>query len=107
VVQAAGFGFVLAPVGLNSVLLLLTALAYNKRMGRRYPHTQQAPQRNVHAPADVPPTARRGFTSDDLNAVLRQQKQVLDISADDLELILLQTPMRAHGRRLGATRCRC
>lgn len=104
-VHAAGFGFVLLPVGLNSLLLLLAAMAYNNLTGRRYPHTQQAPQRPSHATADAPPTARLGFTTADLNAVLRNYNQVLDISPDDLEAILLQTEMAAHQRRLGERRC--
>ncbi|MES2125859.1 MAG: HPP family protein [Pseudomonadota bacterium] len=104
-VHAAGFGFVLLPVGLNSVLLLLVAMAYNNLTGRRYPHTQQAPHRPSHATADAPPTARLGFTTADLNAVLRNYNQVLDISPDELEAILLQTEMAAHQRRLGERRC--
>ncbi|WP_204274757.1 HPP family protein, partial [Enterobacter hormaechei] len=36
-VQAVGYGFVLWPVGGNSVLLLIAALVFNNLTGRRYP----------------------------------------------------------------------
>ena len=42
-VQALGFGFVVAPVAINSALLLLTALAFNNLMQRRYPHRPPEP----------------------------------------------------------------
>ncbi len=104
-VHAAGFGFALGPVLLDSLLLMLAAVAYNNLTGRRYPHTQQAAHPHPHATTDEPPTARMGFTADDLDAVLKQYNQVLDISRDDLESLFLKTEMRAHQRRFGIIAC--
>jgi CBS domain-containing membrane protein len=104
-VHAAGFGFAFVPVGLNSALIVLVALIFNNLTGRRYPHTQQSMLNNVHATRDPVPTARVGFTKEDLDAALARYGQVLDISRDDLEEILLETEAQAYGRRFGVICC--
>jgi CBS domain-containing membrane protein len=104
-VHAAGFGFAFVPVGLNSALIVLVALVFNNLTGRRYPHTQQSMLKNVHATRDPVPTARIGFTKEDLDAALARYGQVLDISRDDLEAILLETEAQAYGRRFGVITC--
>jgi CBS domain-containing membrane protein len=104
-VHAAGFGFAFVPVCLNSALIVLVALIYNNLTGRRYPHTQQSMLANVHATRDPVPTARVGFTKEDLDAALARYGQVLDISRDDLEEILLETEAQAYGRRFGVIAC--
>ena len=108
-VHAAGFGFVIAPVALNTVLLLVIAVIYNSATGRRYPHGQQAEASHTHAhphqTADGPPTERLGFTPGDLQAALKDYDQVLDISLDDLEGLFHRTEMNAFRRRFGDTRC--
>ena len=104
-VHKLGYGFVLAPVLLNSFVLLGVALFYNRATGRRYPHTQQLAAPHPHRTADVPPTARLGFTPDDLKAVMREYNQVLDISADDLDELFRKTEAQALRRRFGDTRC--
>jgi CBS domain-containing membrane protein len=104
-VHAAGFGFAFLPVCLNSTLIVLVALVFNNLTGRRYPHTQQSMLQNVHATRDPVPTARVGFTKEDLDAALARYGQVLDISRDDLEAILLETEVQAYGRRFGVVTC--
>ena len=96
-IKAAGYGFVIWPVGLNSLLLLLAALAFNNLTGRRYPHLSVAPS----AATNPPPVARLGFTSADLNAVLASYDQVLPVATDDLEDILHKAEIRAFERRSG------
>jgi CBS domain-containing membrane protein len=104
-VRAAGYAFVWQPVLLNSLLLLAAALVYNNLSGRRYPHVQKPPQPNIHATRDVAPTARLGFTAEDLDAVLRQYGQVLDVARDDLEDLFLRTEAHAYERRFGVITC--
>ena len=104
-VHAAGFGFVLAPVALNTVLLLATAVLYNRATGRPYPHAQQAEAAHPHRTADGRPTERLGFTAGDLQAALKDYDQVVDISLDDLEGLFHRTEMNAFQRRFGDTRC--
>jgi CBS domain-containing membrane protein len=104
-VHAAGFGFAFLPVCLNSALIVLVALVFNNLTGRRYPHSQQSMLQNVHATRDPVPTARIGFTKEDMDAALARYGQVLDISRDDLEAILLETEAQAYGRRFGIVTC--
>ncbi|MET0964343.1 MAG: HPP family protein [Noviherbaspirillum sp.] len=104
-IHAMGYQFVLAPVALNSLLILAAALFYNNATGRRYPHLAQPDTAVKHETRDPPPTTRLGITSDDLDAALARYNQVLDISRDDLQAILLETEMQAHKRRFGVTRC--
>lgn len=104
VVHAAGYQL-LVPVMLNSLLLLVAALAYNNATGRRYPHAQHLAHPNLHETRDVAPTVRLGFTSEDLDAVLARYNQILDVSRDDLEAIFLETEMQAYRRRFGVIIC--
>jgi CBS domain-containing membrane protein len=104
-IHAMGYGFVLTPVMLNSVLILSAALFFNNATGRRYPHRVQVEPADKHDTSDAAPTTRLGISSDDLDAVLSRYNQVLDISREDLQAILLETEMRAHQRRFGITRC--
>ncbi len=103
--HAAGVQFALQPLLLNSVLMVIAAMAYNNLTGRRYPHMQQAPHPNPHATQDPVPTMRLGFHPEDLDAVLKQYNQVLDVSRDDLEEIFLRTELEAYKRRFGVIRC--
>ncbi|MFD0877413.1 HPP family protein [Massilia pinisoli] len=108
-IHAAGFTFAFLPVCLNSTLIVLAALVFNNLTGRRYPHNQKSmlrtAQQAAHATRDPAPMARLGFTAEDLDGVLARYGQVLDVSRDDLEEILLQTEQRAYARRFGTVNC--
>jgi CBS domain-containing membrane protein len=104
-VHAAGYEFAFVQVGLNTALMVIAALAYNNLTGRRYPHTQQSSMQPVHDTRDPVPTERVGFTRDDLDAVLKSYGQVLDVSRDDLEDIIVATEMKAYERRFGIITC--
>ncbi len=104
-IHAMGYSFVVVPVLLNSIILLVMALFYNNATGRRYPHRPVPDQVNKHGTADAPPTERTGITPDDLDEVLKRYNQVIDISRDDLEEIMLQTELQAYRRQLGETKC--
>ncbi len=105
-VHAAGYRFALEPVALNSLLIVLAALLFNNLTGRRYPHSQKkSTLTSTHATRDPVPTARLGFAKEDLDDALAHYGQVLDVSRDDLERILLATEMHAYGRRFGVITC--
>jgi CBS domain-containing membrane protein len=104
-VTAAGYHFALAPVGLNSMVLLLAALAFNNATRRPYPHPRPLAQPNPHHTADRSPTARLGIAAEDLDAVLREHDQLLDIARDDLEELLQGAEMHAYRRRFGRIIC--
>ena len=99
-----GYGYALWPVATNSVLLLTLALLFNNLMRRRYPH-QPAPRLHPHRTADPLPSARLGFSKDDLDAALASQGELLDISPDDLEQILTRAQLQASRRRFGDVLC--
>lgn len=92
------FQFALFPVAVNSVLLVLAGMAYNHFTGRAYPHVQVAP------PPRLPDGSR--FSTADLDAALARYNQVLDVSRDDLEMLLHDAETMAYARNLGALRCR-
>lgn len=104
-VHAMGWTFALAPVALNSTLMVGAALIVNNATGRRYPHAQRSPLDNKHETKDAAPTARLGFQREDLDEVLKHYGQVLDVSRDDLENIILATETHAYERRFGVITC--
>ena len=104
-VQAAGFGFVLSPVAINSLILLAIAFAFNNATRHRYPHRQQPETAGMHKTADAPPTNRIGFTPQDLDAVLDGYNEVLDVSRDDLASLFMQAEMQAYRRRYEEITC--
>ncbi len=97
-VHALGFGFVLAPIALQSAALLAAALVYHALTGHRYPH-RAAPAR------DAGQAAARGFTREDLEAVLKRRTEWLDVSTDDLDALLRETELHAYARTFGALSC--
>ena len=85
--------FVLAPVGLNAVLLVLAGVLWNNATSRRYPFV-------------AAPTVRAQPTLEaDLDAVLARHNRVLDIGRDELKALIDDTQWQAHQRRLADTRC--
>jgi CBS domain-containing membrane protein len=95
-VHAAGYQFVLLPVGINSVLLLLVALLYHAATRHSYPHV---------APKPGGASPRAGFAIEDLDAALKERNELLDIDRDDLAALLHDAEMRAFQRRFGAATC--
>lgn len=104
-VHAMGYGFVITPVALNSVLMLIVALVYNNAVGRRYPHSQRRDTRGGAA-VDAATAITSSFRTEDLEAVLKDYQEVLDVSTDDLETLFRRTEMRTFRRRFGETSCR-
>jgi CBS domain-containing membrane protein len=98
-VHAAGFGFALVPVALDSLLMLVVALAYNNATGRRYP-VGRAPARSTEV------DGRIGFTVADVEAALKKSDQLRDIGIDDLVALFRQSEMHTYRRRLSDARCR-
>jgi CBS domain-containing membrane protein len=94
-IQDLGYGFVLWPVGANSLLLLAMAVLFNNLTGRAYPHVRT----DAHGTGDPAPATRGGATPADLDAVLRAYDQVLDVGRDDLAAILADVQLEAYRRR--------
>lgn len=98
-VHALGYGFVFAPVAIQSAALLGAAIVFHALTGHRYPHGHAAP-----APAAAPQDAA-SFTREDLEAVLARRSELLDIDPDDLETLLRETQLQAYARRFTEFRC--
>jgi len=85
-VHELGLSFALAPVGLNSVLLVLAALAYNRVSGARPPHKPAVPVENV-------------VEDQDIDAALAEFGEALDVSRADLAAIVHDAEHHAAERR--------
>jgi CBS domain-containing membrane protein len=103
-IQSHGYMFALFPVGINSLLLLITAIIYNNITRRQYPHIASKISES-HLTNDTSSELRFGFNSEDLSEVLKEYNQVVDVSRKDLESLLKQTEMHAYRRRSGEITC--
>lgn len=86
-VHELGLSFAIAPVGLNTVLLVLAALAYNRLTGAHRPHKPAPAQ-----PADV-------IEDQDIDAALAEYGEALDVTRDDLAAIVHEAEHHAAERR--------
>jgi CBS domain-containing membrane protein len=100
----AGYGFVLAPVLLDTVLLVAIAVAYNRLTGRRYPFRQPASS-GTYATADPAPERRLGLSADDLSAVLDRFNLSANIGAEDFGRILAAAEAEAARRHFDDLIC--
>lgn len=97
-IRDLGYGFVLWPVGANSLLLLICALLFNNLTGRSYPHVAAAPSQPGAAMGS-------GLTAADIDAALAQFDEVIDIDPGDLQAILRRAQVHASLRQSGQTTC--
>lgn len=102
-IRQLGAGYVLLPVLLNSLLLLLLALSYNRLLGRRYPNSGQA-QPNRHQTADPQPSERVATQAADIDFALEKHGELLDISRQDLQALLQEAQLHALRARVGTVR---
>lgn len=93
-VHRLGFYFILYPVLLNTVILLLFAVLFNRVIGRHYPMTAHVNARSK----DPTPTQKVSIQPKDIEYALEQHTELLDISQYDLEKIILDAQERAQGR---------
>jgi len=98
-VHEAGYRFVLAPVAINSALMVLAAIVYHAVTRYRYPHVAHP---SVPASTNA---AQLGFTSADLDLALQNYNETLDVDRGDLEIILRQAESNAYRRRFGEVTC--
>ena len=92
-------GFAFNPVFIDTAIIVLAGVAYNRLTGRNYPHV-------LHPPKTAQSGASSRFSSADLDAALAHYDQVLDISRDDLEQLLHYAESAAYERKFGDLRCR-
>ncbi len=88
-IVAIGYGFVLVPVLLNSLVLTAAALVYNNVTGRSYPH-------RAHPQPTKPVLV---LSHEDLDAALSAYGETLDISRADLEGLFQDLGLRAKNHK--------
>ena len=103
-VTRAGFWFPLVPVAVNSVLLVGLAILFHRLTGRQYPHRPPAPV-NTHKTADPPAAMRAGFNAEDIDAALASLNETLDISRDDIHVLVREVEHQALLREKGDLTC--
>ena len=99
-VISAGFLFPLAPVAVNSILLVALGYGFHKLTRRNYPHVPAPAPTSSHGTIDPPAQLRTGFRSEDIDAALGALDETFDIDRNDLDRLLrqveLQAMVRAH-----------
>lgn len=101
---AVGIGFALSPVLLDTALLVLLAVVYNRLTGRRYPF-RQAPETGVHQTGDAAPDRRLGLAPDVLKRVLSEFNLGANIGAEDFGRILAAAEAEAARRHFAGLTC--
>lgn len=105
-IGAHSFGFVLAPVGLNVLVMLMAALLLNNLLpGHRYPARPVSRLDRRHRHHDLTPLARLGLNQQDIHAALSDFDIYLDISEDDLIQIYDRVGRHAYRRKAGNLTC--
>ncbi|QGP78272.1 HPP family protein [Sphingobium sp. CAP-1] len=101
---ASGYMFALAPVGLNTLMLLAVAILFHRIAGHNYPHV--APRASApHGTADATPLERAGPSDQDVADALHDYGEALDVDEADLRALLADAELRAAERTHGAVRC--
>lgn len=94
---STSFTFPLLPVGLNALVLVVSAWIYHRFSGHVYPHVAKtAPQKD-----ELPWT----FSRSDVASALQDIGESFDISADDLERLLRTIELRAVKRSYHELTC--
>ena len=103
--QSLGYHFVLLPVGLNVLVILLSALVINNLLsGRRYPSRPKA-RDILHQHDDPKALDRAGLTEDDLRNALNDFNAYLDVNTEDLGQVVKMAEMHAYRRKMGEITC--
>ncbi|WP_322938336.1 HPP family protein [Nocardioides bizhenqiangii] len=96
VIDEQGIAFVVLPVAVNTVALLLVAIAVNNLTGRRYPH--RAPTKTPPSPA----AAELGLGAADIESAMARLSQRLDVLPEDVVALVQDAEAHALDRRLGS-----
>ncbi|MGP3699372.1 HPP family protein [Rhodobacter sp. NSM] len=99
-----GYHFALAPVGLGTAALILLAFLYARLTGRVYP-MRQPRMPNGFGTRDRPAPQRLGLGAEELEAILRENRQQANLGPEDLSRLIAAAEQQAAGRRLSTIRC--
>ncbi|MGE4322384.1 MAG: HPP family protein [Sphingobium sp.] len=90
----AGYAVVIAPFGINSVAIVLCAMAYHRFTRHSYPHRPGVPA----SAAPAAPVAASGLHIEDIDKALVDLGETFDISRADLDLLLNHAELHAKAR---------
>jgi CBS domain-containing membrane protein len=96
VIDEQGLAFAALPVAVNTVALLLVAVAVNNLTGRRYPHRAAAPVAPTGAAAEL------GIGADDIESAMARLSQRLDVLPEDVAALVRDAEAHALDRHLGS-----
>lgn len=102
-VHRLGFGYVLAPVGVNVLSMLAGAWLFGRLAGNHYPHRQAGPA--PHRTRDPLPRERALQLDRDLHQILEAYGDELDVSEADLRQLFVRLEARVQERALADIRC--
>ena len=92
-IHAAGFGFAVVPVGINSIALVGLAMLFHRLSGRSYPHKPALPVQAAQAER-----ASAGFIAEDIDRALEDMHADFDIAREDLDMLLSRAELHAKRR---------
>ncbi len=95
-----GFGYALAPVLTDTLILVALAVLFNRLTGRTYPF-RQPPAASAHGTIDAAPDRRLGLSADDLGRILQKMNLAANIGAEDLARLIGAAEAEATARQLG------
>lgn len=96
-IDEQGIAFAALPVAVNTVALLLVAIAVNNLTGRRYPHRAPA------APApSTAAAAEFALGTEDIESAMTRLSQRLDVLPEDVVALVRDAEAHALDRRLGS-----
>jgi len=91
-IHMAGYEFAFAPVGINSIALVILAILFHRVSGHSYPHR----------PAPAVPLPRGGVQPADIDAALEDMHESFDISREDIDALLSRAEQHAASRQASA-----
>jgi CBS domain-containing membrane protein len=98
-VLGAGYAFPFVPVGINSLILILTGIAFHRASGHSYPHRP--------SPIAGHELAKSGLGMphpEDIDLALTDLGETFDVSREDLDLLFQRVEFHASVRAARATK---
>lgn len=95
-----GVTFALTPVLLDTTLLVLAAIAFNRATGRKYPF-RQPPEAGPHGTHDATPDRRLGLSAAELGQILQKMNLAANIGPEDFARLIGVAEAEAAARHLG------
>jgi CBS domain-containing membrane protein len=99
-IRSLGYGFVLAPIAVQSLIMLVCAIAYHALTGHRYPHTRHDSNAINNSGG-----SREEISRVELESALRRRGELLDIGTDDLASLLREVQMLPYVRSFSELTC--